>query len=211
MHISLYLQQLRRELPQNAEPAMDHLESEIEIARVQQMMESMSLLSQDPGSLTPEILHLDQWLRDLLPLYQEAAETLGCSFETRLDASSSIRASDSALRQIFSNLISNAFRYAVPASAIHVSVVQDGPLWVALSVANPSTPPTVDPLLLAQPFVRGANDREGTGLGLAVVENLCQAMGARFSCRYAEGIFSARVLLPRATPDSKTASVLATQ
>lgn len=194
MHMALYLQQVRQTLPLEAEPAMDHLE--MELARISQMMESMSLLNQATQDIHLEPLEIADWLTHSLPLYREAAETLGFTLTSDIQPAGTIMGSATALAQILSNLISNAFRYALPGSTIRVTLAPDGPFWMALGVANPSSVPQVEPILLTQAFVRGSTGRDGSGLGLSVVAHIADSMGGRIHCRYQSDTFQTEVVLP---------------
>ncbi len=197
MHVQLYVQQLRRAAPAGQMEALDGLEAEL--TRISQMMESMSVLSQGSGRTATEVLDLQAWLDESLPLYREAADTLGFALQVMMEAVSPVRANVRDLRQVLSNGFSNAFRYGDPDTAITVRLAPDGPLWVALTVTNASGPPAVPLRDLTQPFVRGHEDGFGTGLGLSVVSRLMESMGGRVVCRYLDGCFQLQLLFPRVT------------
>lgn len=198
MHITLYLHQLRQAVPAESEAAIDQLETELN--RVGQLLESMSLLSQRPDHVAREPLRLDLWIQDMLPLYLEAGQTLGHPIKSHLTPVSPILCREDHLRQILSNLLSNSFRYAEVDGPVDLAVYPDGPLWVALRIANPSPPPSVDPPLLTQPFVRGHDTHDGSGLGLSVIHHLMTTAGGHMNIRYHDGIFSVDLLFPRHLP-----------
>ncbi len=195
MHVQLYVQQLRRAVPEGQMGALDGLEAEL--TRISQMMESMSVLSQGSSRAETDVLDFQAWLQQSLPLYREAADTLGFELLIELETVSPIRADIRALRQVLSNAFSNAFRYGDPGTAVTVRLLPDGPLWVALTIANASPLPNAPLRDLTQPFVRGHEHGSGTGLGLSVVSRLMDGMGGRVMCRYVDGQFQLRLLFPR--------------
>lgn len=202
MHIGLYLRQLRASIPTEAQGAVDELEAEL--ARVGDLLESMSLLSQRHGESNDVPIYLNQWIGDALPLYREAAQTLGHELETHLAEVPLVRLRADHLKHILSNLLSNSFRHAEPHSVIRISVQPDGPLWVSLRASNPSAPPTCDPERLVEPFVRGsdAEAASSSGLGLSVVDHLVRAAGGRVRIEWKDGIFEVVLMFPRVLPES---------
>lgn len=202
MHVQLYVQQLRQAVPEGHMEALDELEAEL--TRISQLMESLSVLSQESGRPATDLVDLQAWLADSLPLYREAADTLGFELQVAMELVSLVRVDVRDLRQVLSNGFSNAFRYGEPETAITVRLAPDGPLWVALTMTNASAPPTAPLQDLTQPFVRGYEGGPGTGLGLSVVSRLMEGMGGRVVCRYLDGQFQLHLLFPRAMPAAVT-------
>lgn len=195
MHIGLHIRQLRKTVPHESLSSLDRLEEEL--ARVGQLLESLSILSQDAASYHDVPIRLDRWLQETLPLYRETADTLSHPLIEDIAAVSAIMARESTLHQILSNLLANAFRYAQPASSIRLALYQDGPLWVAFELSNPSIEPKVDVNYLSHPFVRGQESPDGAGLGLTVVERLTQAMGGRMHLTFDRNIYTVQLVWPR--------------
>jgi signal transduction histidine kinase len=192
-HVGLYLHQLRSVVPDTSQDAVDALQAELE--RVHGLLESLSVLSASGAARDAEPLRLNAWLTPALSLYRDVALTLGHALVTDIQPAPPIRAHEADLRQILANILSNAFRYAIPESPVTVTLGPDGPLWVHLTVSNPSPAILGDPDALLLPFVHGSD--EGSGLGLAVVNRLMHSMHGRVHLTYRGGEFSIRLLWPR--------------
>lgn len=192
-HVGLYLSQLRGLVPDASQNTVDALAAELE--RVHALLESLSVLSRDHQAPEAAPLPWGQWLEPALSLYREVAATLDHALVIDLQAVAPIRGREAEMRQILANVLSNAFRYALPQSPITVTLAADGPLWVQLTVRNPSHDIAATPESLLQPFVHGSSD--GSGLGLAVVDRLMRGMNGRVHISCYDGEFIIRLLWPR--------------
>jgi signal transduction histidine kinase len=120
----------------------------------------------------------------VLPLVERAvvdqATQLGqrpVSVHVDLPADWSVVAHEGALQVIVSNLVGNAFQHCREGE---ISVCKSG---AALSITNPAAALTAEVAQRAtEPEVRGA-DSEGLGLGLAIVDRLCNRLGWTFTFR----------------------------
>lgn len=117
------------------------------------------------------------------------------------------------LRQVFSNLISNAVKYTPRGGAIRVSMRRDAEraYW---SVEDTGIGiPARDIPLLFQKFYRAENalaiNTEGTGLGLAVARLITERLGGRIWCESEEGrgaTFFCALPLARRSDDGSVAA-----
>jgi signal transduction histidine kinase/ActR/RegA family two-component response regulator/outer membrane protein assembly factor BamB len=119
------------------------------------------------------------------------------------------------VRQIVTNLVSNALKYGVPKQAhVHVeaAVGSEGLTKISISVVN--TGPTIpaDELeLIFSGFVRGSDASKrripGTGLGLAVSRRMAIAMGGTLEATSADNLTELKfqVSLRETTPAATTA------
>lgn len=132
-----------------------------------------------PGSITDVIVPLVQSAMALLPdrdleLVQDIPPDLP---DVWLDPQ--------AMREVMSNLLDNAIKYALPRSLIWVTagVVQtiNGELYQGIAVGDTGAGiPLEDQPHIFERHYRGVqadSDIPGTGLGLAIVQDLVQAMG----------------------------------
>ncbi len=109
------------------------------------------------------------------------------------------------LDEALTNVLDNALKFAGPASAIRVSAGRgDAPGTVALVIEDDGAG-VPDELLdrVFEKFFRaptgGAPGRPGTGIGLAVVRGLVEAMGGAVSARRSDlGGLAVAIVLPRA-------------
>lgn len=142
-------------------------------------------------------------LRELQPQLQQAQMHLSLVLPDD-DARSLVRADPLRMRQIIANLVGNALRHAASGKwlEVEVALVRDaqGYAWVELRVSDAG--PGLPQELRAHPFRRfamapGRRKREGSGLGLSIVQALTELQGgmaqaatsarggARFCLRFA--------------------------
>ena len=123
-----------------------------------------------------------------------------------------VHADPRRLKQVLSNLFSNAIKYNRAGGEVRVSaqVLPEG--FVELRVADTGRGMTADQLLrLFQPFERlGAQHTnvQGTGLGLALCKQLAEAMGGRIDARSQPGVgsvFAVRLQAWGSVPRSESA------
>ena len=142
-------------------------------------------------------------LQELQPQLQQAEMALSQVLPED-DAVSTIRADPLRMRQIIANLVGNAVRHASSGRWLEVEVrpMRDGQghIWIELLVSDAG--PGLPPELRTHPFRRfamapGRRKREGSGLGLSIVQALTELQGgvahaesapgggARFRLRFA--------------------------
>jgi len=117
---------------------------------------------------------------DLSALAQETLEELSLVHGDRfvLNARQAIQGywSCSGMRRIIENLCNNAIKYGAGDHPVTVSVAQNGPDEVSVSVHNWGPPiPPEDQKLLFQQYRRMDSAQKGWGLGLTLVEGLAKA------------------------------------
>ncbi|MDB5447337.1 MAG: sensor histidine kinase [Phenylobacterium sp.] len=106
-----------------------------------------------------------------------------------------------ALRIVLANLLQNAIAFSPDGAEVRVCAHENG-AWLEIVIENDGE--GVDPAdleRLVRPFEQGENvltrQGEGAGLGLAICDLTCQAMGARLRLVSERGHgFAAHVLLP---------------
>jgi PAS domain S-box-containing protein len=155
-----------------------HLINEVlEIARIEAGRENFSL---EPVALAPV-------LQEALGLVRPVAQQHGVALREG-DARGEpwpehayVRADRQRLVQVLLNLLSNAIKYNRPGGTVHLGVASGAGGGWAVRVADSGRGIPADRLdQLFTPFSRlGAEltDVEGTGLGLALSQRLCEAMG----------------------------------
>ena len=90
--------------------------------------------------------------------------------------------------QVLANTLDNAAKYGGPDAPIRITaaLTPEGRVRVAIEDGGPGVPPEALPRLFEK-FYRvprkGEGSRRGTGIGLAVVRGLVEAMGGHVSAR----------------------------
>lgn len=154
-----------------------------ESRRLSQLVENILRLSRlsDPVILNPV-------LQPLLPVIRQVCDATGMTqpavnIEVQADESILAVVDDDALRQILLNLLDNAIKYGPKDQAILVSVSrQDHSVQIRVDDQGPGIPRN-ECEHVWNAFYRLAKERQtaisGTGIGLAVVRELVEAMQGR--------------------------------
>lgn len=118
-----------------------------------------------------------------------------------------VKADGKLLWRVVENLLSNVFKYALPASRVYLDVEEQGEK-ATFTVKNISAYElNVDPSELMERFKRGDASRhsEGNGLGLAIAKNLVELQGGAFTITVDGDLFKASVTLEKIQPPVKEA------
>lgn len=173
----------------------------LDLSRIESGRQPLRSVDFDPAQLLAETL------RALMPLADERALALLFDFT---GAALPLHGDDSALRQIVTNLLSNAIRYT-PLGEValqgHVQPLADGRQQLTVQVRDngPGIPLPLRQMLF-EPFVRGsappARGHAGAGLGLAIAQGLARAMGGELGVDCPAGggsVFTLTLALPAAS------------
>ncbi|MGH9004286.1 MAG: sensor histidine kinase, partial [Acidimicrobiia bacterium] len=114
----------------------------------------------------------------------------GTVVEVNLPPELAVWADAARLDQVFTNLLTNAYRYGGPHVAIH-GRAQGRDVFLSFSDDGPGVPPDLLPRLF-EPFTRGPStkDQGGSGIGLALCRRLVEAFGG--TIKYEPGPAGAR-------------------
>lgn len=159
--------------------------AEQELARVTQI--SRAMLSLYRESKAPVSVNLGKMLRDILLLMDHRFSDQRVTVHADLPVSIAVDGFPAELRQVFSNLITNAAEAAGPGGEVHVTVTShdghaasDGEkrergAIVTIADNGPGISPELQPLLF-QPFFTTKGE-QGTGLGLWVSRGIISKHG----------------------------------
>ena len=132
-----------------------------------------------PAQQTQELVDPTDILRQLIDLEQKHAEHLGIAIEVSLGEVSSILVNRDMLKDVFLNLISNAFAAMPDGGKLLISVEQQDD-WVVVVVGDTGTGiPQEHIRQIFEPFYSTKPPGQGTGLGLAIVHRQIQEIGGR--------------------------------
>ena len=154
-----------------------------ETLQLQHLVEDLRLLSlAEAGQLTLTRADVDvtALLSGVADGVRAVVEDKGISLHLEVPKAQLVVDGDAArLRQVLSNVVSNAIRYTPPQGTITLHTHQDaGHVWITVSDTGPGISPQDLPRIFDR-FYRGdaARDRAsgGSGLGLAIAKALVQA------------------------------------
>lgn len=139
---------------------------------------SITRLEQGTQKPQPERADLSQ-LVEVLCREQAALAPAGITLTARVQPELWVNADVTMLSRLLSNLLSNAFRYGKPGGHVWVRLSREGD-WALLSVQDDGIgiPPKQQEKIF-QRFYRadGARDRQGSGLGLFMVQQIARLHG----------------------------------
>lgn len=171
------------------------IDNVLEFSRLERSARPMELVA---GAIGPV-------LEDAAAMLRPHVERGGLALRVAVDADlPPVRFERDALLQIVVNLVDNAVKYAGGAGEVVLGAtrVDDGRVVVRVRDHGPGVP-REHLARVFEPFHRGEREltrrTKGTGLGLALVRSLAEAMGGRVKGRnMADGGFEVEVLLPDA-------------
>lgn len=165
----------------------------------------MSKIEAQKIELREETLDLGALLRDSLSgLRDEGAGNIGRLTMTVAEDLPLLRGDWTKLRQVFTNLFSNALKYSPDGGAVTVQALRDGGGAIVVTVADQGIGIPEDQIDgVLEPFNRTSVSRakriEGTGLGLPLTKGLVEAHGGTLGLSSTLGVgTTVTVTLPSA-------------
>ncbi len=173
-----------------------------ELARVSDLLARFKDLEQPPAPGT-ERLELNRAITDLCTIFREGLfQGKGLNAELDLDKTiPPLALSSGALRQVLMNLVKNAAEALPEGGRIHLAtrdrIHKNGALFVELRISDNG--PGLPEKVLNSLFSPVASDKPGhAGLGLTIVKQLLDQLGAEISCASSpESGTRFQILLPR--------------
>lgn len=170
--------------------------AEQELARVTQISRAMLGLYRE--SKAPVVVDLKEMLEEILLLMERRLTDLGVTVSTEMPKPIEVAAFPAELRQVFTNLVTNAAEAAGPGGAVKVSVapqcagidavgqkLQPG-ATVTIADNGPGIPDDIQPHLF-QPFFTTKGEH-GTGLGLWVSRGIVNKHGGAIALNSETGV-----------------------
>ncbi len=139
-------------------------------------------------------LNVEELVVELADHYRDALNEK--SLELKVDGTLKIKADKILIHQAMDNIIGNAIKYSKENTTIEVSLEKNKGKGL-ISVSNVSSQDIgKDAENLWKPFVKGDNSRsnkQGTGVGLAIVKNILELHGYRLKLSCEDGIFKVNI------------------
>ena len=157
-----------------------------EVERLSALIDDLyQLASADAGALNQQLQQVDlvTIVQQAIAAQKAALDHQRLQIESRLPANVYVQGDGRQLRQLLDNLLVNALRYVPQDGRVRLSLIETGKTVELIveddgpGVADGQLHQLFDPLFRADP----SRSREygGSGLGLALVQRLAQAHGAR--------------------------------
>lgn len=138
-----------------------------------------TLVLTDAGSLVlnKEPTDLGQLVHDTVDSFRSQAESAGISLSPEVaDNLPTVEVDPARIRQVISNLLSNAIRHTPSGGSVKVAVNSAaGQVTITVTDTGEGIPPDLLPHVFER-FVKGPNSK-GSGLGLAIAHDIIQAHG----------------------------------
>ncbi|MCC6928775.1 MAG: HAMP domain-containing histidine kinase [Gemmatimonadaceae bacterium] len=174
----------RARTPREARQAAETIVQEAR--RLMHMVENILHFSRSSRGAAPlqlEPVDLGTVAREVATAFVPLAESSGGALTWELRDAPCVRGDVGAIRQVLLNLLDNAVKYGVPSRGVHLAVWRAGDEGVVRVDDAGAGIPASDRSRIWLPYVRltsaGDSGRGGSGLGLAVVQELAVAMHAR--------------------------------
>jgi signal transduction histidine kinase len=154
-----------------------------QLALISDLLE-LARLQDRRAEAEPELVDVAAVLRSVADLMQARAEDKDLLFSVQIEPNvPPVRATPEHIKQLWTNLISNAIKYTEPGGIVVVSLSQN-PNYVVGTVRDTGIGMTPEQMShLFEEFYRTeeakAMERQGTGLGLAIVKRIVESYGGR--------------------------------
>ncbi len=168
-----------------------HLSSILEetqvLARVIEDLRTLTLAEGLELTLARTPTDLAEVARDALASFQAQADAAGVTLLLAAEPGPPLDVDQERIRQVLTNLLSNALRYTPRGGTVRVRCSAGHPGQVAVSIEDTGT--GISPEDLPHIFDRfyKSKDSRGTGLGLAIARSLIRAHGGEISADSAPG------------------------
>jgi two-component system sensor histidine kinase BaeS len=166
------------------------------LARLVDDLRTLTLAEAGTLALHIEPVDVGVLATEVADAFRQTAEAGGQRVTVALDEELPLIEVDPVrIREVLSNLVSNALRYAPPGSAVEIEASSDEQR-VVLTVmdSGPGIPPDVLPHVFER-FAK-SEDSRGSGLGLAIARGLVEAHGGTISVESGSTGTTMRVELP---------------
>jgi PAS domain S-box-containing protein len=147
------------------------------LSMVQNIVDSSII---ETGHLSFKFRHfpLHTLIRELTNIYGSMAMIGQLTLDSRCPEDIWVYADREKIREVLSNLISNAFRYTPPRGRISIDVTHHDESVVISVIDTGKGIPEADQRKIFQKFMRAGGECRGSGLGLYIVKNILEGHGS---------------------------------
>jgi signal transduction histidine kinase len=156
------------------------LAMESAVKRMAQLNKNLLLLSKIENNQFTEVESID--VANLVSLLAQQMKSAGFTVRTSIQ-SLTITANRTLIEVLLTNLFQNAARYTPPGGNVVVELMAK-----SFRIANTGEPLTMDTDKIFKRFQKEAKNNQGTGIGLALVKNICNRSGYTVKYHYDRGM-----------------------
>lgn len=127
-------------------------------------------------------------LRETMNEYAELADMKGITVKKKITNGVEVLLHEDLLHLLLNNLLSNAIRHNVEDGQINILLTEN-----VLTIANTGAAPEHPTHELFQRFKKGSHCQSSIGIGLAIVQQICDLHGYSLTYEYANGWHTLRV------------------
>ncbi|PLV59130.1 HAMP domain-containing sensor histidine kinase [Thermotoga sp. KOL6] len=176
----------QKDLPEKVKDKLSTMEKHVNkmIKQVEQLL--LLAKSGEPfKSEMREVVNVKTLLRQILEEFKPKAETKGLTLEIECPDNLYLEVQKDALRTILENLIDNAIKFTEKGK-VTVGAYKDSKLTIYVKDTGPGIPKKEQKKIFER-FYRISRNTEGSGLGLSIVKELSQKLGAKVILESQEG------------------------
>ena len=161
------------------------------LSRLVEDLRTLALAESGALQLKRESTDLTALLRETASAFQSQADIAGVNMELALkDRSLPLEIDPERIRQVLTNLISNALRYSPRGSSIKINLAESAPgaeghIRISVQDSGPGIAPEDLPHIFDR-FYK-SRDSRGMGLGLSIAKFIVEAHGGQITAESSEG------------------------
>ena len=169
--------------PLTSEQAALITEAEQAVQRMNKLNKTLLLLTKIDNSQFPEteLITLSQFTQELLPSYKRAIAEKNITVDSAEMDNSSITVNRYLLEVLIGNLLTNSIRYNINSGSIKISITNK-----RLFVSNTGLQTPLDTSKLFHRFQKQNTSNSSSGLGLALVKQICDLYNATVNYDFKE-------------------------
>ncbi len=162
--------------------------------RLSQMNKNLLLLTKIDNNQFPEqqTICISSLLERSVGYYREYYEGVLPEIKTAIEPDVFLQANASLIEVLVNNLLRNAIMHNIPGGYIHIGLTR-----TELNIENTGPILEGDPQRLFERFEKGRDDARTTGLGLALVRQICRLYHFEVIYHYRDGVHRIQIIFSR--------------
>jgi two-component system OmpR family sensor kinase/two-component system sensor histidine kinase BaeS len=152
------------------------------LSRLVDDLRTLALAESGALRLKREPTHLSELIREAVSGFEMQAKERGIKLEVLLHEGEEANLDPQRVREVLTNLLSNALRYTAPGGVVRVRLTETGSgVERSVNISVEDNGPGIDPADLPHVFERfyKSGDSGGMGLGLSIAKYLVEAHGGK--------------------------------